>query len=908
MKNYIILLFYIIAYGNIFSQSCDGFDKNNFISTINVWNWRDPSDANWTAKIDYGQGNPIIRSIGSPFEPSNIGQPNTQHLWLAQNTRDYDPAEGWELVYKDFGFNSTNGLANPHFILYNRFRSVMRVFYCITKQQTLLTSSKISLDWNPGKISTLFESGKSSMFSNANFDKSIIIDIPNKMPINEAFVWQYAEVPVNYDPCTCSASPNNLNVVTPNVSSFNFGVYFYSNSISKFEINQVIQDSTNVMIAGDYVRQNNSDILTQLSFAGNYLFGRISTGFTRGNKLEKSINETLNSITKGYGSMVDISNFLNKRDSATFTSKNVKLPTLFKQLPYIGTAFGFLEGFFGGGKTNDVDNTTNSAVPLRFAMTGTTTVLGSLSGKSIYTPGSPHSTIIGQNVVKPSYNYVMGIFALLEEPKLEAVTHFLEPNVNNSSSIIPPRITKYRLKEPLKYAINPASELEVIDLQTALEYQLLPNRENNVVILRPIDTSHKKILPVSNASGQLFNLTLPLVGPVFTKPARVGASYKEICEHNGVFIANWPKQNKIGNDPFQASSLYNITYSTGFFNPICAKNYSFAIADRRKRIPNSTLFINICTGASQVLYPMDDYTDYLDFTENNLKITLKVKAIFRRKDSNASNTTEDIVRLFSYDVKTPKPYDNIAELGYSNNFLPYYRLNLSNCGLYNGRYGVDYYVEWFSPLINGGIGTMPLGTVNYKDTLIITSWIPPLNDSTLFANKVIIVKAPVYSNNGTKVILRAGNAIIVDVNGSIDPASVTQELSSDMPGCEEVLPSVNYNFIQSYCTDKNRYNPNYSKMILNQSKIENSTSSISLHPNPTSSKTTLTLSGYENTSVSVMIFDLVGREVYTQLEKDITAREHQAVLNTETLQAGTYIVKVFNGTEEKIAKLVILKN
>jgi hypothetical protein len=57
-----------------------------------------------------------------------------------------------------------------------------------------------------------------------------------------------------------------------------------------------------------------------------------------------------------------------------------------------------------------------------------------------------------------------------------------------------------------------------------------------------------------------------------------------------------------------------------------------------------------------------------------------------------------------------------------------------------------------------------------------------------------------------------------------------------------------------------------------------------------------------------MIFDLVGRKVYTQLEKDITARDHQAVLNTETLQAGTYIVKVFNGTEEKIAKLVILKN
>jgi hypothetical protein len=129
---------------------------------------------------------------------------------------------------------------------------------------------------------------------------------------------------------------------------------------------------------------------------------------------------------------------------------------------------------------------------------------------------------------------------------------------------------------------------------------------------------------------------------------------------------------------------------------------------------------------------------------------------------------------------------------------------------------------------------------------------------------------------------------------------------------DDVLNPAQASMVKEYCKNEQNYKAkepvNKSAKQPNNSKIDNSSSSISLHPNPTSSKTTLTLSGYEHTNVSVMIFDLIGREVYTQLEKDITAREHQAVLNTEMLQAGTYIVKVFNGTEEKVAKLVILKN
>jgi hypothetical protein len=176
----------------------------------------------------------------------------------------------------------------------------------------------------------------------------------------------------------------------------------------------------------------------------------------------------------------------------------------------------------------------------------------------------------------------------------------------------------------------------------------------------------------------------------------------------------------------------------------------------------------------------------------------------------------------------------------------------------------------------------------YVDSAVIVGDLSTINGAVI----TIVSKKPVNYLKGDI------SPNVIYYQGTIYPAST-------------IVPT-SENAVKLFCNStKYRANQYPTTKIAKESgnlKSNNSSSSISLHPNPTSSKTTLTLSGYENTSVSVMIFDLVGREVYTQLEKDITAREQQAVLNTETLQAGTYIVKVFNGTEEKIAKLVILKN
>jgi hypothetical protein len=82
---------------------------------------------------------------------------------------------------------------------------------------------------------------------------------------------------------------------------------------------------------------------------------------------------------------------------------------------------------------------------------------------------------------------------------------------------------------------------------------------------------------------------------------------------------------------------------------------------------------------------------------------------------------------------------------------------------------------------------------------------------------------------------------------------------------------------------------------------------LSLHPNPASSVAKLTLTNYQNTNANIKIFDLMGREMVEVVEKDITSREHNVDLDIERLAPGTYIVKVNNGFDEKVTKLVVVR-
>jgi hypothetical protein len=82
---------------------------------------------------------------------------------------------------------------------------------------------------------------------------------------------------------------------------------------------------------------------------------------------------------------------------------------------------------------------------------------------------------------------------------------------------------------------------------------------------------------------------------------------------------------------------------------------------------------------------------------------------------------------------------------------------------------------------------------------------------------------------------------------------------------------------------------------------------IAAYPNPANQFTSLVLLNYTNKSITVKIFDLLGREVLSLVEKDVKNREHTINLTLDNLDKGQYIIKVYDENEERATKLIVTK-
>jgi hypothetical protein len=88
------------------------------------WDWEltDRNNPNfckyWYARTGSNQ---FLTRMGSPFVEASSGK-----LLQIIDNEDYKKAKGWELLYRNFGCFAD--IANPYFVLYNRFTGIMRVY------------------------------------------------------------------------------------------------------------------------------------------------------------------------------------------------------------------------------------------------------------------------------------------------------------------------------------------------------------------------------------------------------------------------------------------------------------------------------------------------------------------------------------------------------------------------------------------------------------------------------------------------------------------------------------------------------------------------------------------------------------------------------------------------------------
>jgi hypothetical protein len=212
IKYYIILpILLLMAIRGVGQEHCSEIVSEE--STEEVWDWRLQSSFDNVLVKRKGNEEPyVLYPLYNPFfdQFSNV---NTNHLQPNSNTPtpDFEPNEGWELVYKNFGRFDGSGdeisIEDPTFVLYNKHRSILRVFiYARTYFQANTAKIKLSFFHDTSDNSVMngaLTNGQPVEKALDSFDKSITMEAMNHYSTDGNY-WLFADFPIAYDPCACS--------------------------------------------------------------------------------------------------------------------------------------------------------------------------------------------------------------------------------------------------------------------------------------------------------------------------------------------------------------------------------------------------------------------------------------------------------------------------------------------------------------------------------------------------------------------------------------------------------------------------------------------------------------------------------------------------------------------------------
>ena len=151
MKNKILyILFLLFCCSTLGIGQCPPDDTLTNPDITGGWDWRKPS-LDVLEHVQATSTNQMSSFINPFWNFSNL---NTGFLVqegpapLFPDLRDYQPIDGWELIYKEIGGEEAPniGVTHPVIVLYNKFQGILRVFICISDRQADYNSAVIKLE------------------------------------------------------------------------------------------------------------------------------------------------------------------------------------------------------------------------------------------------------------------------------------------------------------------------------------------------------------------------------------------------------------------------------------------------------------------------------------------------------------------------------------------------------------------------------------------------------------------------------------------------------------------------------------------------------------------------------------------------------------------------------------------
>lgn len=374
--------------------------KPNANNSNNTWDWRiNPIPV--LEKIK--NGTPLNLNFSNPYwdynnsntlQLVNVGQsPNYEDL------RDYQPEDGWELIHKEFDdlLIPGNGITHPMFVMYNKYRSVLRVFINISDREEDYNGVYMKLSYHKD---TDLDKG-SALFS---YTTPVTQALDNLISNQDMIVynrwtnvdnhWLYADFFIAYDPCTCHEQ-------------------------SKIKIEAYLTETANINLVTNGKNANtqtqnlvNDKTINNISETFDFVMKFTNNATDAGNKKSKSASEAIKNVDKVLKTI---------GDTLTNGKQSLKLPDWVKVIPKVGQVIGILEFMFTGSKEDQV-----AVVGTQEQLTnGTITNNNRFKEKILINPGAKKGSAPTEMI--PDYNNVLGVFNLFETPIVEYVDYY--PNV-----------------------------------------------------------------------------------------------------------------------------------------------------------------------------------------------------------------------------------------------------------------------------------------------------------------------------------------------------------------------------------------------------------------------------------------------------------------------------------------------
>ncbi|MCD8101083.1 MAG: hypothetical protein LUE26_00700, partial [Alistipes sp.] len=178
--------------------------------------------------VNYAPTPPSQQPISMPWLDSG----SLANFYSTEVMRDYMKIDGWELLYNKFVDDASYSLRNPYFILYNKYRGVIRLYLYLTdtfSAESSYINSVIFLNSNTRESTILNFLGKSYVDASDRVKEfeNILPVVVSSIPPLRSNGWYMAEYEIAYDPSLAqlnsSQLPLNWHLYYSNVQTIELG-------------------------------------------------------------------------------------------------------------------------------------------------------------------------------------------------------------------------------------------------------------------------------------------------------------------------------------------------------------------------------------------------------------------------------------------------------------------------------------------------------------------------------------------------------------------------------------------------------------------------------------------------------------------------------------------------------------